>query len=215
MDKALYNRGIRTIHAHWLSGEFPKAEFPTTKEKLIKLIHNGETPPLKVITPIREPMRRNISAFMFNVIKYGTSGRQETPQQLQQLFIEKYDIFYPQRWFDEELLSTFKEFNPFEVGFPYKKGYKIYKAGKNKHLIIRLEDADMVFSKAIKQLLGVRNVEMIHINKLEDKKYIGQKYLEMTKLKYPKEFVEKVYSQKYVQHFYTQDEIEKFKNKYV
>jgi hypothetical protein len=213
INHALYNKGIETLHAHWMSGEFPEAEFPTTKLKILNKIKNDEVPPLKVITPIREPLGRNLSAFMYNLIKYGISGRQETVEELYHLFIEKYNIYYPDLWFEKELMSTFN-FNPFNKKFNHRKGYQIYNVGKHKILIIRLENADKVLPRAIHKLLRVRGVQMIHHNNFEEKKYVGHKYKELKTKKFSREFLDKIYDLKYAKHFYTEKELEKFKDRY-
>jgi len=210
INRALYNSGVETLHAHWLSGEVPEIEFPTSKPKVLRIIKSGEVPPLKIITPIREPMARNLSAFMFSSIRYGVSGRTETAEELQALFLEKYNIHYPDLWFEKELMTTF-DFNPFEKKFNHKRGYSIYKVGKHRLLILRLEDANRVLPTALRKLLGIWNIQMVHERSLKDAKYIGEKYSQLKNLEYPTEFLDRVYNLKYVKHFYTEEEIESFR----
>jgi hypothetical protein len=213
INRALYDNGVNTLHAHWLSGEFPEAEFATTKEKIVRLLQKDEAPPLKIIVPIREPMARNLSAFVFNSIKYGISGRQETPEELQSLFIERYNIHFPDLWFERELMKNLS-FDPFKKKFNYRKGYKFYRAGKHKLVILRLENAERAFPKIAKKFLGIRGASLPHKSNLETKKYIGAKYKKLKELTYPKDFVERVYNLKYVSHFYTEEEIEELTKKW-
>jgi hypothetical protein len=213
INQTLHDNGITAHHAHWLSGKFPEAEFETTKLKILRMIQAGETQPLKIITPVREPMARNLSAFIFSLIKYGVSGRQETVEELQTLFLEKYNYAYPDLWFEHELLHTFN-FSPFEEKFNHKRGYNLYKINKHRLLILRLEDADRVLPTALRKLLGVRGIQMIHGRSLEDAKYIGEKYKQLKNIKYPKDYVDKVYDLTYVKHFYTEEEIVTFKQKW-
>lgn len=213
INHTLYNSGINAFHAHWLAGNFPESEFPTTKPKIVKQLQKGETQPLKIITPIREPMARNLSAFMFNLINYGVTGRKESPEELRDLFLKEYNINYPDLWFEKEFIPNIK-LNPFEKRFSTRKGYQIYKVNKNKILILRLEDANKVFPTAIRRLLGVRNLQLIHIRSLENAKYIGEKYKQLKALPFPKDFLEKVYNLKYVKHFYTEKEISTFIDKW-
>lgn len=210
IDNTLFKSNINCIHAHWMRGKFPQSEFPTNKPELVRKIKSKDTDPLKVIVPIREPLSRALSAFTFNLIKYGVSGRQESVNDIYNLFLKEYDIHYPDRWFETELMCTF-DFNPFESKFDYKKGYKIYKVNKHRILIIRLEDCNRSFTKAIHKLLGIKNVEMIHINKLETKKYIGDKYAQLKLRKFSNSFLDKIYNLNYVKHFYTKREINNFR----
>lgn len=213
INQALYDKGINALHAHWLSGDFPEAEFPTTKLKVIKWIQEDKFDFLNIITPIREPMARNLSAFTFSLIKYGASGRQETIEELQNLFLTKYNYAFPDLWFYNELIKNFK-FNPFKKRFNHKKGYSIYKYKQYKFLILRLEDAPKILPEALRKFLKIRKIEMPHKSILETKKYIGEKYRALKTLKYPEEYLEKVYNLQYVKHFYTENEIEKFKERW-
>jgi hypothetical protein len=214
INRALHSKGIHTLHAHWMTGDFPEAEFPTTKPKIVKSIRNDTIAPLKVIVPIREPMARNLSAFAYNLIKYGATGRQETVEELYGLFLDKYNIHYPDLWFESELLANF-DLDPYSFEFDHRKGYKIYKAGRHEVLIIRLEDAERVLAKAVRKFLKVRGVEMIHHNNFEQKKYIGHKYKELKTMKYPGEFVNRNYGLRYAQHFYTEAERQLFKDSWM
>jgi hypothetical protein len=212
--KILHNAGIKHLHAHWLSGEFPDAEFPTTKLKIINLIKSNKSPPLKVIVPIREPLARNLSAFTFSLIKYGISGRGSTSKKLKELFLNKYNIYYPDLWFEKELMDIF-DFDPFLSSFNYKRGYKIYKSGKHKFLIYRLEDIKKALRPALRKFLGIKKFEITHESNLGTKKYIGDSYTDLKNETFPKEFLDKIYNLKYVNHFYTNDEIRIFKEKWM
>lgn len=209
LNASLYESGIKTTHGHWIS-DYSNPEFSTPKAKIVKLIQDSKCQPLKILTPIREPMARNLSAFTFSLIKYGVSGRLETPEELQKLFIEKYPIEYPDIWFEQELMRTFN-FNPFVKKFNYRKGYQFYKIGKHKLLIYRLENIEQVYNGVLQKFLGVRNLKLLHKSNLGTKKYIGNKYEILKGLSYPEEFLERVYNLKYVNHFYTEREIDEFK----
>lgn len=213
ITRSLYNAGLNTFHAHWLKGDFPEAEFSTSKPKIVEMIKTGEFEPRKIITSVRDPMARNLSAFVFSLIRYGVSGRQESPEKLRSVFLNKYNIYYPDEWFEKELVGIFG-FDPFVKKFNTKLGYQLYKKDKYEILILRLENANDIFPVAIKKLLGIKNVQMVHESDLTTKKYIGEKYKILKQLKYPEEFVNKVYDLKYVNHFYTKAEIEEFKNKW-
>jgi hypothetical protein len=110
-------------------------------------------------------------------------------------------------------MKTF-DFNPFDKRFNYKKGYQFYKNDKHRFLILRLEDFNRILSTALRKFLRVKKIEMVHKSNLETKKYIGEKYKQLKELKYPRDFLDRVYGLKYVNHFYTKEEIENFKNKW-
>jgi hypothetical protein len=212
INHALHDKGIHTLHAHWMQGLYPKSEFPTNKLKIIKRVKENKTPPLKVITIVREPVGRNISAFFQNMPKYCLDLQNTDVEELQDIFLNKYLIEYPDLWFKNEIMDLFN-FDPFKEKFDYKKGYKIYKAGKHKILILRLEDCDRILPEAIYKLLKVKNVNMIRRNVTANKGHIvsRNKYKEFKSLTFPEEFFNKNYKLKYAKHFYTQKELETFK----
>lgn len=214
INHALYDKGINILRAHWLSGDFPEAEFPTAKPKILEGIRSGKIYPLDIISSVREPMARNLSAFVFNLIRYGSSGRQKTPEQLKKMFMDRYDITYPDKWFSKELCRTF-DFNIYDLKFDHSLGYSTYKVGKHNLLIVRLEDANRVLPKAIEEFLGISGVAMPHRNKLSSRAYVGYKYKKLKTFKFSENFLDKVYNLEYVKHFYTENEIKKFKNSWM
>jgi len=213
INHALRDKGIKTLHAHWMQGEYPRSEFPTNKSKIVYKVKNNKTPPLKIITLIREPVGRNISAFFQNMPKYHSNIAKISVEGLQDIFLNKYIIDYPDLWFKYELMDLFN-FDPFKERFDYKKGYKIYKTGKHKILILRLEDCDRILSEALYKLLKVKNIKMLRRNVTDEKGHITArtKYKEFKLLSFPEEFLDKNYNLKYAKHFYKKEELDNFKS---
>ena len=212
INHALKEKGIDTLHGHWVLHDSPIGEFPTLKPQFKRKIENS--PQVKVITPIREPVGRNISAFFQNLVffkGYCEDYLKASAEELHEIFIKHYNIYYPDQWFELELMQLFN-FDPFQSKFNYRKGYKIYRADKHRILILRLEDADRKLSESIYKLLKVRNIGMKNINHFADKKRgTGEKYKKFLTLPLPEEFLNKNYNLKYAQHFYTKKEREVFK----
>lgn len=183
----------------------------------------------KIITLTRDPVARNISAFFQNLKKfysYDISRRLEEVGEdivlgeLMNLFINEYigkkRVNFidsdPLTWFDEELKHVF-DLDVYQYEFPKEGGYAIYSKGRISTLIIRLENLNDCFEKSIKEFLQ----EDIQINKLKntgDKKDYSAIYKKFKKqIRIPGWYLDKLYDSKYANHFYTEAEISKFRNR--
>lgn len=215
---AIREKGLRTNHGHWI--QYPDGEFNTSKAGLIKIIKRGTRGnDWKVITPVREPMDRNISAFFQQIEKYYPKYRNyEYTTQITDAFIERYNHKWPDLWFEKELMDVF-EVDVYAAPFNHEKGYQIYKSPYGEVMIIRLEDSERVIGEAMKEYLGKEGVEMAHSNVLLDRHNgtrIGKIYPEFRESSiFSEEFLDEVYSLKYAQHFYTDEEREEFKMKWL
>jgi len=210
---ALREKKLNPLHLHWIGSKEPIAEFPTNSLDVYNNINNNYA----IMVIVRDPMARNLSAFFQRIRRWASKKPEEmTAKELQKDFIEKYDVTYPDKWFDKELKEYFKlDIN--KKKFNKDKGYSIYEVETNRILLITLEKARNKLGKAIKDFIGLENVEMQRIGAYEDRKVganLKGKYSDMKKLIYPKEFIEKNYNLKYVKKFYTTKEINLFKSKW-
>ena len=87
INYVLYEDGVKALHAHWMFHDYPIAEFPTKKSNFEKKIKDISL--LKVVTPIREPVSRNISAFFRTLEKYCDDPKHITAKELQKIFVKK------------------------------------------------------------------------------------------------------------------------------
>lgn len=182
-------------YAHWLHHGFPEAEFAVINPKLAKRVKEGKG--LDVITMVREPVARNLSAF------YATS-KDPTKEN----FINNYNIYYPDEWIKNELYTL--GIDIYSYPFNYNKGYKIYKGARHRILAIRLEDANRVFEESIRKFLGIQGCSFLTKNKQQDKKYKRLK-----KESFSEKFLRRNYNLEYAQYFYTEKEISKYMEKWI
>ncbi len=210
---SLEEKKIKTEHIHWIGSIEPKAEFPTPNEKILKSIKNKDSNYMVVVL-VRNVMARNLSAF-FQRIRRWTSKRPEymSAKEIQKDFINRYDVKYVDKWFEEELFGVLG-LDVYEDTFPHEEGYKIYTAGGNKILLLRLEDAEKKIEKAMRDFLGIEGIKMNRLGVYE-KRNVGKdfikKYKHIKNMKFPLSFIEKNYNTKVSKYFYTKNEIDKFK----
>lgn len=124
---------------------------------------------------------------------------------------------YVQNWFDVELKKMFG-IDVYDYPFDKEKGYSIIKERNIELLIIRSEDLNKCFRAASKEFLGLDIVNMIN-NNVGDEKYYSDVYkFVKDKFELKKAYADDIYFSKkdfkYLKHFYTNEEVDKFIDKW-
>ena len=134
-------------------------------------------------------------------------------RKLSDLFFERLNHDTPLVFFDRELKSVFGV-DVFASEFPKSEGFKIYKSEKADALVIRLENLNHCFKEAFKKFLNINNFTLENTNIGKAKVYasIYKKFKETIHL--PDNYLDKFYNSKYMRHFYTEMEIEGFREKW-
>ncbi len=174
----------------------------------------------KLVTLIREPIARNISAFFQNIelpfpdLDYQEFLKPEKIDEIIEYFLKNYPHKIPLTWLDSQIKSVF-DINVYETDFPKTKGYKIYRGDRADLLLLKLENLNQCAEKAFQEFLGVRHFSLVNKNISSKKKYynVYRRFLDSIKL--PSSYINKMYTSKYTQHFYTEEEINLFKSKWV
>ena len=212
IQKALKQKGIHALHAHWMQG---RGEYPTTKKHLVKEIKRGARDDWKVISLVREPVARNVSAFFQSIEKYYPAYKEyKYKEAVLECFLQEYDHQWPEEWFDAEIMDIF-DFDPFSEKFDRRQGYKIYKVKYGEILIIRLEDANRVVPEAMEEFLGIEDIEMVTSNgfiQRHNGTRVGKIYQEfMETVEFSEDFLDEMYDMRHAKHFYSKREIKNFK----
>ena len=174
----------------------------------------------KVITLVRDPIARNISAF-FQTKHLLSADEQRlllsstNADELRDLFLEKfYAHDAPISWFDDELKSVFGV-DVFKQPFPRETGYCVYEGEMADVLLIRLEDLGRCQTEAIREFLGIDDFQMKKANVGKDKSYSEAYSRMLSSIRLPEAYIEQMYQSKYTQHFYSSDEIAKFSHRWL
>jgi hypothetical protein len=184
----------------------------------------------KIVTLTREPVGRNISTFFENLdVSLEDDGRRfriqsdyyrfetvvdiKDTDDLAQLFLEKINHDRPLEFFDEDLKAVFGV-DVFASEFPKSKGYKIYEQDQVDVLLIRLEDLNECASDAFREFLGIEGLTLVTTNVGSAKVYAPlYKRLRET-IVLPQSYVDRMYGSKYMRHFYSAEEIAKFRRRW-
>jgi hypothetical protein len=181
-----------------------------------------------VVTLVRDPVRRNISAFFQNLEpmfdfwpaeELKIRSAEEVAARLVELFLDSYVAGKspierdgdPLTWFDLELKPVFGV-DVFARPFPVSQGYEIYSGPNSRVLLVRLEDLDRVAAVAFAEFLGVDVSHVVSRNEAADKVYadVYQRFRQL--LRIPAEYLDRLYSSQYATHFYTARELARFRS---
>ncbi len=175
----------------------------------------------KIITLIRDPIARNISTFFQSLDIFFPKWEKEHKNNLEDYVDEMIELFLQEAnhklalsWFDAYLKPVF-DIDVYAEQFPTVHGYKTYSRKNVELLLIRLEDINQCAEDAIGKFLNVDGFRLKKANISSEKNYSKAYSMFKDYIKLPYSYVDETYSSKFVQHFYTESEIEQFKNKWL
>jgi hypothetical protein len=238
LKKRLKNMGLSTAvyHTHRLEKIDEQIEFvkkarnapSKTINKLIEskeLRHQIDSQPEQnwnVLTLVRDPVAQRVSALFQLIHEYIPDWQEKlksgqlTLPKLQNMLFEKeeFDIQRLDDWFDEQMKPIWGV-DVYQLPFDCNLGYHIYKHNpKISLLIVRLEDLDKVAKQAFYEFIGIRNFSVVHTNTSEEKPY-RELYNQFKALPLPSKFVDSAYSARYARHFYSEEERQAFRKKWL
>lgn len=184
--------------------------------ELISDIKNGLK--INIISLIRDPIGRNISGMFFDRLGPNSILPSSLYFPLKNNF-DKMNIYlynYTQNkvfinWF-ENYFNPLVGFNVYDLDFDKVSGYSIYNNGNINILLLKLEKLNDNYKEAFSNFYGF-NIKISMNSSNVQKNEFYNEYKKQTKLS--KEYVNSMYDNKYVKHFYTDYEINKFKEKWL
>jgi hypothetical protein len=181
---------------------------------------------IKIITGVREPIARNISWFFQIIdcacvfpeffIKY-EKGLITMDDIIKKFWSQNFVYGKQYDWFEEELEAVFG-IDIASIDFPKEKGYAIanFPDLNIELLVLKLEKLDSCLKEALETFLEVENLNCERLDPadfLDENDYLIYENLRKS-LTFSDEYLEEIYDQPLVRHFYTDEEINKFKLKW-
>ncbi|MDJ0729934.1 MAG: putative capsular polysaccharide synthesis family protein [Crocosphaera sp.] len=195
------------------------------KEQLItewciyhKILQGVNNKKWKIITLVREPIAKNISDFFQNLNnpffhRNGTIENKEIDE-LIQYFLDGFHHRWVLNWLNQNINDVFG-IDVFSQEFPKDKGYQIFTTNNVEILLMRTEDINLRIKDAMKEFMNLQEFNIIKTN-IGNKKNYAQKYKKFKEsIRLPQSYIDEMYNSKYTQHFYSEEEIEKFKAKWL
>ena len=174
-----------------------------------------------LITLVRDPIARNISAFFENLdlnlffpsyLRANRIERDEVDFAISN-FLSKYPHNLPLNWFDLHIKDVFG-IDIFSEPFDKAKGYSIYRQDRVNLLLIRLESLNSCYQDAFNDFMGLQDFKLQPGNIGSDKDYkdIYKAFKENISL--PESYIHQMYNSKYAKHFYSECELQNFLKKW-
>lgn len=176
----------------------------------IRFVHRR----VKVVTLVRDPISRNISAFFEQFPHISNRPMSEyNTNELIELFWESCNHDAPLVWFDKEM-KPFFGVDVLEYGFDKEHGFAQYSVGKIDVLVLKMEKVSTL-SSVMSNYFEVPDFEIVATNRADNKEY-AEAYKDFkSNLKISKDYADKFYTSELIRHFYTREEIEGFYRKWV
>ena len=167
--------------------------------------HSEHLPTIKLVSLVREPVSRNISAFFQN-FRRDTGKRIENCElnfrELKQLFLKNYPHEIPLIWFDNNIKRNFA-IDVYDYPFP-ACGHQNIRHGNADLLLMRHDLDDQHKEALIGKHIGDTQFVLTNENVGSAKQY-AEYYDAFRRLKLPLEHLYYLASSKYMHHFFEAD----------
>ena len=163
-----------------------------------------------LISMVREPVARNVSAFFQNLNDILPDARTRLENNtlnvawLHNEFLTRYIHNAPADWFDSQMRDVFN-IDVFAAPFPIERGYQMYTGPNARLLVLRYDNLNERITPAMFEFLGLNNFTLPRANVTDDKEYrdLYRRFLE-TPL--PMDYVTQMYETRFAKHFWTDAE---------
>ena len=194
--------GNRIVHRHCFEEMSPEEQHLLTSRRSAGL-------PIQVITPIREPLARNVSAF-FQTFKRDTgfelSDRHWGQAELLELFLQRYPHDESLDWFDLSFRPV-TGIDIYQEPFPKQQKWVIHEKDSLRILIYRSDLGREEQLTVISDFLGHKIGAWVPANRAEDKDYAGiyRDFCDQTIL--PESYISRMSDSRFCRHFWSETEI--------
>lgn len=129
------------------------------------------------------------------------------------LFFERYMHSRPLLWLDTEL-KRMLGIDVYQYPFPVKQGYTAIRQGSIDLLVLRCEETDAVKERAIAQFVGLDDFAMVRSD-VTARKGVADHYARFRQqIRFPREYLDRMYGSKYARHFYGEDQLKRFRQRW-
>lgn len=173
----------------------------------------------KLVSVFREPVARNVSVFFLSIDAFVDNFHERyrngdiDNQELLTVFLDKFPHNQPLEWFDDEIKQVFG-INVLDHPFSKERGYQVIRSGNVDLLLMKLEQLDACYQLAFQEFLDVTisDLKNTHVTELDPSKPMYADFVKNTV--FPKDYLDRMYTSDFAQHFYTEQEISGFRQKW-
>jgi SAM-dependent methyltransferase len=161
--------------------------------------------PVAVVTLVREPVSRNLSAFFQNIGRHPEVDPLAPEPDIDRfidVFLNDYEHDEPIRWFDQQVNEPFGV-DVFEFPFDHDLKYLSLRQGDRRLLILRVEEDDGFKAATIGRFLGIRDFSLQNENLGETKPYADAYRRFRNRVRLPASYLDRMLESRFARHFYT------------
>lgn len=217
LKESLKHQNIKPLHIHRYY--FKNNEKPIGLRRFIHKVKSNiifnrfiRNKRVKVITFYRDPLARNISSFFQNLDVYFSKTELETLsfEILERKFIGASNLHKsPNNWFDIEFNKKLRV-DIFKNPFDKEKGFGIFKKNNIDFFVCTTNKINSL-EKEFGRFLEIEDFKIINKN-IGSKKWYNHLYKEFKeKYKPSATMLDSLYNSKTIRHFYSEEDIVKFK----
>ena len=167
--------------------------------------------PLNIITMVRDPISRNISAYFQNlhwIWGIPDAHQQKSLHELAQGFWAQANHDFPIDWLDQEI-GNVVGLDVYAHPFPHDVGVQHLRTGVHNVLIMHMRASDQIKEHAVQQFLGIEHFRMTRSHVSQNKPYgsVYKKFL--SEVEMPEWYVYKMLNSRFARHFFSEDERQK------
>jgi hypothetical protein len=174
----------------------------------------------RIVSIVREPVARNLSAFFQNLDLYypeltnrGNALGEIPVDDLIEKFLQEFDHDRPMEWFDSEIRGLLG-LDVFAEPFSCEDGYRIYRRDRFDLLLIRMEDINRIGASALSSFLDMPEFQLVNRNVGAEKDYADSYRKVKSRIVFPARYLDKIHGSKYARHFYTEQELLVFRRRW-
>lgn len=173
--------------------------------------------PASVISLVREPISRNISAFFQGLDGY--AGQRDAHRHLDtdaliDCFFSRYLHSIPVEWFDREMKASLG-IDVFDSPFPRAQGHQQLASGPYRLLLMRHDLDDEVKERAVAEFLGRDDFRLRRVNEASAKGYAEAYRAFRERIRVPAEYADGLLGSRYARHFYDAEALAAFRRRWV
>jgi hypothetical protein len=173
--------------------------------------------PARIITLVREPISRNISAYFENLDRYWQTqdAHKKIPcDQLIEGFLKQSQDVRGLQWFENEF-EKMLGIDVFKHPFPAAQRFVQFNAAQYEILIMRIDLDDEKKAECVSNFLAFPGLRLVQEN-VSAKSSYADAYAEFKRaLRLPRDYVDHALNSRFTQHFFSQEEIEGFRRQWL
>ena len=187
--------------------------------ELARMRATGER--VRVITMVRDPVATNVSGLFHNHLWWPAEIKALCAASapgclgaLEDYFLNSYPHDVPHTWFDMEVQRLY-DVDVYAQPFDRERGYAIYRSDFADVLLLKLEKLNECAAEAFRVFMGLEEFQLVASNTAEDKSYADLYNAFRREVALPESYLDAQYATRFATHFYTAEERDAFRRKWL